>query len=97
MGQCLGIGEIIDCYELQIFPVKTCSKDIPANPTKPINPDPGCHIAPSFLELLKVSIELTLINKISPFPSLPKRGIPPFGKGRVGGILQIWWLLFRNR
>jgi hypothetical protein len=29
--------------------------------------------------------------KISPSPSLPKRGIfsPPFGKGRLGGILQI--------
>jgi hypothetical protein len=26
-------------------------------------------------------------NKISPYPSLPKRGInPPFGKGRAGGI-----------
>ena len=27
--------------------------------------------------------------KISPRPSLPKRGtFPPFGKGRIGGILQ---------
>jgi hypothetical protein len=30
------------------------------------------------------------IQKISPNPSLPKRGIiPPFGKGRAGGILLI--------
>jgi hypothetical protein len=29
-------------------------------------------------------------QKISPRPSLPKRGIiPPFGKGRLGGILKI--------
>jgi len=28
--------------------------------------------------------------KISPYPSFPKRGIvPPFGKGRSGGILLI--------
>jgi hypothetical protein len=28
--------------------------------------------------------------KISPYPSLPKRGIkPPFAKGRQGGILLI--------
>jgi len=32
----------------------------------------------------------TLIHKISPNPSLPKRGIiPTFDKGRLGGILQI--------
>jgi hypothetical protein len=33
--------------------------------------------------------------KISPDPSFPKRGIPPFVKGREGGILsampkQLW-------
>jgi hypothetical protein len=29
------------------------------------------------------------IPKISPIPSFPKRGIvPPFGKGRLGGILS---------
>jgi len=33
-------------------------------------------------------IELTFVQKISPHPSLPKRGLnPPFGKGRLGGIL----------
>jgi hypothetical protein len=31
-------------------------------------------------------IEKTLVLKISPRPSLPKRGIPPFSKGRKGGI-----------
>jgi hypothetical protein len=31
---------------------------------------------------------MNIIQKISPHPSLPKRGrIPPFGKGRAGGIL----------
>jgi len=33
---------------------------------------------------------MDIYRKISPHPSLPKRGIiPPFGKGRSGGILQI--------
>ncbi len=37
------------------------------------------------------------IQKISPHPSLPKRGfIPPFGKGRLGGILQINVLVIRK-
>jgi hypothetical protein len=31
-------------------------------------------------------IEKTYLLKISPNPSLPKRGIPPFCKGREGGI-----------
>jgi len=32
-------------------------------------------------------IRIAIILKISPHPSLPKRGyIPPFGKGRLGGI-----------
>jgi hypothetical protein len=36
-----------------------------------------------------LTIEYILL-KISPRPSFPKRGIvPPFGKGRSGGILQI--------
>jgi hypothetical protein len=34
-----------------------------------------------------IKIGMTLIIKISPRPSLPKRGIPPFGKGRLRGIL----------
>ncbi len=33
------------------------------------------------------SIMLNIYSEISPYPSLPKRGfIPPFGKGRLGGI-----------
>lgn len=28
------------------------------------------------------------IGKISLYPSFPKRGIPPFGKGRLGGICK---------
>jgi hypothetical protein len=35
-----------------------------------------------------VSKQNRYIQKISPHPSLPKRGVPPFGKGRLGGILQ---------
>ncbi|CBE68425.1 protein of unknown function [Candidatus Methylomirabilis oxygeniifera] len=36
-----------------------------------------------------------LPSKISPYPSLPKRGfIPPFGKGRSGGILLIVVVIF---
>jgi hypothetical protein len=32
---------------------------------------------------------MDIFQKISPIPSFPKRGIiPPFGKGRLGGILQ---------
>jgi hypothetical protein len=31
-------------------------------------------------------IEQTYSSEISPGPSFPKRGIPPFGKGREGGI-----------
>jgi hypothetical protein len=31
-------------------------------------------------------IDQTCFSEISPSPSLPKRGIPPFGKGREGGI-----------
>jgi hypothetical protein len=31
-------------------------------------------------------IDRTWTFKISPNPSFSKRGIPPFGKGRVGGI-----------
>jgi MoaA/NifB/PqqE/SkfB family radical SAM enzyme len=43
--------------------------------------------------------EISSNKKISPCPSFPKRGVlPPFGKGRVGGILWIWTmsLLFRS-
>jgi hypothetical protein len=30
-----------------------------------------------------------IIQKISPHPSFPKKGIiPPFGKGRLGGVLK---------
>ena len=33
---------------------------------------------------------MDIIQKISPRPSFPKRGIiPPFVKGRLGGILKI--------
>ena len=33
---------------------------------------------------------MEIIQKTSPRPSFPMRGIiPPFGKGRLGGILQI--------
>jgi len=36
------------------------------------------------------------IEKISHHPSLPKRGfIPPFGKGRLGGILQSMFSIIR--
>jgi hypothetical protein len=36
-----------------------------------------------------------VLLKISPNPSFPKRGIPPFRKGREGGIcplvyIQLW-------
>jgi hypothetical protein len=31
-------------------------------------------------------INPTYSPQISPHPSFPKRGIPPFGKGREGGI-----------
>jgi hypothetical protein len=31
-------------------------------------------------------IDQTYSYEISPIPSLPKRGIPPFDKGRGGGI-----------
>jgi hypothetical protein len=31
-------------------------------------------------------IDQTYMSKISPNPSFPKRGIPPFCKGREGGI-----------
>lgn len=48
MGQCLGIGEVIDCYKFQVLSVQTCPKDISANSTKPINSNPDRHIAPSF-------------------------------------------------
>jgi hypothetical protein len=38
------------------------------------------------------TIDQTCSPKISPNPSFPKRGIPPFGKGREGGIssLALW-------
>jgi hypothetical protein len=33
-------------------------------------------------------IDQTYFSKISPNPSFEKRGIPPFGKERKGGILS---------
>jgi hypothetical protein len=36
----------------------------------------------------KSIIDYTYSPKISPIPSFAKRGIPPFGKGREGGILS---------
>jgi len=39
------------------------------------------------VEILKKHNRIDIILKISHYPSLPKRGIiPPFGKGRLGGI-----------
>ena len=43
-----------------------------------------------FALILETHYRMQTIQKISPHPSLLKRGfIPPFGKGRLGGILQI--------
>jgi hypothetical protein len=86
MGQCLSIGEIIDCHEFQVFPVKTCPKDISANSTKSINPDPDCHIAPSFFEIT-VTIYLFSIPSVNIFSS-PKK-CPIFPKREKPGILGL--------
>jgi hypothetical protein len=32
-----------------------------------------------------------MVRKISPCPSLSKRGIPPFEKRRLGGIIENGW------
>jgi hypothetical protein len=42
------------------------------------------HHSPYFTK--EPIIEQTYSSEISPSPSFPKRGIPPFGKGREGGI-----------
>ena len=51
---------------------------------------PHCGISSGSADrvrILKESvIDWTYSVEISPIPSLPKRGIPPFGKGRAGGI-----------
>src|SRR5271165_4028205 len=36
MGQCLGIGEIVDGNEIQIRIVESCAKNIPANAAKTV-------------------------------------------------------------
>ncbi len=49
MSQCLGIGEVIDRHEFQVFPVQTCPKDMPTDSTKSVNSNPDCHIVSSLL------------------------------------------------
>jgi hypothetical protein len=46
----------------------------------------GLRFNPALLDTKESIISQTYPTEISPNPSFPKRGIPPFCKGREGGI-----------